>query len=67
MWGTCGECMGNVWGIFGKYIGIMWLNCGEHMETWRNMTFTMNVQGESYYETLVMCNYAIAGNMQGEK
>ena len=44
--------MGNMQGI-----------CGEHME----VTYTMIVQGESYYETLVMCNYAVAGNLQGEK
>ena len=37
--------------------------CGEHME----VTYTMIVQGESYYETLVVCNYAVAGNLQGEK
>ena len=31
------------------------------------MAYTKIVQGESYYETLVMCNYAVAGNLQGEK
>ena len=70
MWGTCEECMGNMrgtygkyqgnmWEIYGKYFGNKWGFCGEHMEN-MDMTNVMIVQGESYYKTLVMCNYAVA-------
>ena len=48
-----------MWEIYGKYFGSMWGFCGEHMEN-MDMTNVMIVQGENYYETLVMCNYAVA-------
>ena len=48
-----------MWEIYGKYFGNKWGFCGEHMEN-MDMTNVMIVQGESYYKTLVMCNYAVA-------